>query len=54
MYISTDEIRKLIKNCLDRVPSVPEPETARVYFGIMYSFLKTLNDILGKEEEKND
>ena len=54
MYISNDEIARLIKNCLARVPSEPQPETAKMYFGIMYSFLKTLDDILEKEGKLND
>ena len=53
MYISTDEIAKLVKNCLDRVPTEPTEQTLSLYYGVMRSFLVTLNDMLQKEKSND-
>lgn len=53
MYITNNELLKLTKNCIEQIPKEIQPESYKLYFGIVFGFLKTQQAILEKEEDND-
>lgn len=51
MYVSTDDIRKLVDNALEATHVHPiSNETIEIDYGILRGYLYAIQDILTKEE----